>query len=68
MRKPLRVIYWLGIVAIWVVAVFWLIFSAVLYIQDSNSAARYIAGSAFILGLFCHFAWRWVLRQQFSDN
>ena len=68
MDRLLRIIYWAGVVAIWVVAAFWLIFGAILYNQNSDRTALYIAGGAIILGLFCHFVWRWILQQQRSDS
>ena len=60
MDRSLRIIYWVGAVAIWVVAAFWLIFGAILYNQNSDQTALYIAGGAIILGLFFHFIWRYI--------
>ena len=64
----LQIIYRLGIVAIWVVALFWVVFSGIGFFQGLNgqydkSALIFIVGAP-ILAVVAHLLWRWVLAQK----
>ena len=68
MDRLLQIIYRLGIVAIWVVALFWVVFSGIGFFQGLNgqydkSALIFIV-CAPILAVVAHLLWRWVLVQK----
>ena len=68
MDRLLQIIYRLGIVAIWVVALFWVVFSGFNVFQGldgryDKSALIFIVGAP-ILAVVAHLLWRWVLGQK----
>ena len=68
MDKLLQIIYRLGIVAIWVTALFWVVFGGIGFFQGLNgqydkSALIFMVGAP-LLAVVAHLLWRWVLAQK----
>ena len=64
----MKIIYRLGIVAIWLIAVFWVVFGGILFIQNDDKSAFFIAGGAVFIGVVAHLIWRLVLEQKKRED